>query len=177
MVRTRVGYAGGTSADPSYHRMGDHSESVQVDFDPSILSYSQLLDLFWSAHQPAMESYSRQYMAAVFHAGPEQHRLVTESRDRIASRTGKAVRTLVAPLKRFYRAEDYHQKYSLRSDSILMLEFAGYSPQEFTDSTVAARLNGRITGQMDAAQFARELDTYGLSPAARLHLGLQYGRD
>lgn len=71
---------------------------------------------------------------------------------------------------RFYLAEDYHQKYYLRHDSILMNELAGYTAQQLVDSTVAARLNGYVAGQATSAQLRDDLPRLGLSPAATAHL-------
>jgi peptide-methionine (S)-S-oxide reductase len=150
--------------------MGDHTEAFQLDYDPSRISYAELLELFWAAHNPARESYSIQYMAAAFTEGDEQLRLALESRARIAERIGRAVKTRVAPLTRFYRAEDYHQKYLLRRRDDFVKEFASYGPQAFTDSTVAARLNGYLGGKGSPAQLEAELSSFGLSPTARERL-------
>eukprot|EP00899_Mesostigma_viride_P015078 jgi/Mesvir1/23571/Mv18267-RA.1 len=65
IVSTQVGYAGGTTENPTYHNMGDHSESVQLSYDPNVITYEQLLDLFWTMHDP-MGRRSRQYMSAIF---------------------------------------------------------------------------------------------------------------
>jgi len=155
--------------------MGDHTEAFQVDFDPARLSYSDLLDLFWASHQPDGRSYSRQYMAALFYdTERQQQQQAVESRDRVASRMGKKVLTTVAPLGRFYRAEDYHQKYYLRNHQTLMSEFRNYSDREFTDSTVAARINGYIARKGSAGQLAEEIESFGLSSAGRKTLELLY---
>ena len=67
MVRTRVGYTGGTDDSPTYERLGDHTESVEIEYDPSRLSYQELLDIFWASHTPTLEPYARQYMPAIFY--------------------------------------------------------------------------------------------------------------
>jgi methionine-S-sulfoxide reductase len=53
VVHTRVGYAGGTTPHPRYRDLGDHSETVQVDFDPAVITYAELLDVFWKSHNPS----------------------------------------------------------------------------------------------------------------------------
>jgi peptide-methionine (S)-S-oxide reductase len=53
VLRTRVGYAGGSSPNPTYQSIGDHSETIEITFDPSLLSYERLLDLFWEGHDPS----------------------------------------------------------------------------------------------------------------------------
>lgn len=71
---------------------------------------------------------------------------------------------------RFYLAEDYHQKYYLRHDSTLMRELADYSPAQLRESTLAARLNGYVAGKGSRDRLRAEIDAFGLSPEAVLHL-------
>lgn len=168
VVRTRVGYTGGTLENPTYHNLGDHTESVQVDFDPTQVSYADLLDVFWKAHSPTARAFGRQYMNAVFYDDEEQERLAKESRDRIAAETGKEVSTQILPASTFYLAEDYHQKYNLRRKDPFYGELAAVYPttEELIASTAAARLNGYLGGYGTRAQLERELDSLGLSPEA-----------
>ena len=56
VLRTRVGYTGGATEDPIYHRLGDHSETVEMEFDPVIISYEELLNVFWRSHDPYSRS-------------------------------------------------------------------------------------------------------------------------
>jgi peptide-methionine (S)-S-oxide reductase len=168
-VRTRVGYAGGTKPNPTYHDLGDHSETLQIEFDPGLITYEKLLGLFWKAHDPAWPAQSRQYRAALFYHGEEQKRLALESRERQQARHGRAIRTDVFPFQEFYRAEDYHQKFYLRQDPGLMGEFRAIYPEAraFTDSTAAARVNGYLAGYGSQAALQHDLDLLGLSPNGR----------
>jgi len=78
-------------------------------------------------------------------------------------------RGITAPIitgARFFLAEDYHQKYYLRHDSILFREFADYTPSQFVESRVAARLNGYVAGRGDPERLREEIESFGLSPAA-----------
>jgi len=82
-------------------------------------------------------------------------------------------RGITAPIitgARFYLAEDYHQKYYLRHDSVLMRELASYSPTQLVESRVAARLNGYVAGKGTPAQLREELPLLGLSVSANEHL-------
>ena len=79
MVRTRVGYTGGTTADPTYRRLGDHTEAVEVEFDPRRLGYRDLVEVFWEEHDPGRKSFSRQYLTALFPRGDGQRRIAVES--------------------------------------------------------------------------------------------------
>jgi methionine-S-sulfoxide reductase len=122
VILTRVGYAGGAGKNPSYHNLGDHSESVQIDFDPSRISYRELLAIFWESHDPTRNSWSRQYRAAIFYHNDEQRivaletrdKLALETRDKLALETRGEIATAIEPYSGFYIAEDYHQKHSLR---------------------------------------------------------------
>ena len=80
-----MGYSGGSRKDPTYNSLGDHTETLEIDFDPARVSYKELLEVFWKNHSPRTASWSRQYMAAVFVHDDEQKRLAGESRDRVAA--------------------------------------------------------------------------------------------
>jgi peptide-methionine (S)-S-oxide reductase len=164
-VRTRVGYAGGTRANPTYHSLGDHSETIQIEYDPSEISYEELLEVFWESHNPSRPSYSRQYMSIIFYHNEEQQLLALETRDREAARRGK-IYTEIVPAGEFYLAEDYHQKYYLQNTPQLMAEFEAIYPDSdaLVDSTAAARLNGYAGGNGTQEQLERELERLGLSP-------------
>ena len=117
------GYAGGTLASPSYEQVsaGDtgHAESVRVVYDPSQISYGQLLQIFFSvAHDPTQlnrqgPDHGTQYRSAVFYRTPEQRRLAEAYVAQLtASKTfSRPIVTQIAPLKAFYLAEAYHQDY------------------------------------------------------------------
>ena len=171
-MSTRVGYTGGTLEDPTYHNLGDHTESIQVDYDPTQISYEALLELFWQAHNPGAQSPSQQYMAAAFYHDESQKKLAQETRDRVAAEIGSKVETQILPAGTFYLAEDYHQKYSLRRREVFYQELAAVYPQmeDLIASTAAARLNGYLGGYGTRAQLERELDSLGLSPTAREQL-------
>ncbi|MBA3820559.1 MAG: peptide-methionine (S)-S-oxide reductase [Deltaproteobacteria bacterium] len=168
-MRTRVGYAGGTTPSPTYHDLADHTEAFQLDFDPRQISYDALLGLFWGSHRPSRGSVSRQYMPAVFAGSRAQFEDALVSRGTLAS-AGVLVETPVVNGARFHLAEDYHQKYHLRHDATLMAELEAYEPHAFVDSTVAARLNGYIAGHGTLAQLEGELDSFGLSAAGAAYL-------
>lgn len=90
--------------------MGDHSESIQIDFDPSVVSYDDLLVEFWSQHSPTRPARSRQYASVIFYADQEQRQAAEASKQAMEKRFG-TMYTDIVPLQRFYLAEEYHQKY------------------------------------------------------------------
>ncbi len=172
MWRTRVGYAGGTTADPTYRRIGDHTECFQVDFDPERLPYEDLLEAFWVVHSPFHPAHSLQYASLVLAHDDAQHEAALASCKRIASKTNRAIQTDVRRLDRFYVAEDYHQKYGLRADKTLMADLGRYYLDDATlrESTTAARLNGYAYGAGSSARLEREIDILGLSDQGVRHL-------
>lgn len=171
-MRTRVGYSGGTSTEPTYHNLDGHSETVEVDFDPQVLAYTDLLDAFWSSHDALHRSWSRQYASVIFVRSPEQERAAKESREMASRRLGKPVVTEIVPFTAFYLAEAYHQKYWLRQDHRLLAEYLAIYPglERFIASTAVARVNGYLGGYGTSETLGEELSSYGLSGAGSQRL-------
>jgi peptide-methionine (S)-S-oxide reductase len=120
VVRTSVGYTGGTSADPGYEQVCSgstgHAEAVDVWFDPAIVSYDELVSTFWSMHDPTTRDrqgwdFGSQYRSAIFFHDDEQQRLATASRDERQQVVARPIVTEIVPAATFYDAEDYHQRY------------------------------------------------------------------
>lgn len=122
VVDTAVGFAGGKTEQPSYaqvcsHRTG-HAEVVEVLYDPAQVSYDQLLDVFWSIHNPTTKNrqgldFGSQYRSVVFYHDDEQ-REKAEAAKKMLGDSGKHRRkivTQIVPEARFWRAEEYHQRY------------------------------------------------------------------
>lgn len=167
VVRTRVGYAGGKTPRPTYEALGRHVETVQVEHDPARLPFRRILDLFGEWHDPTREPRKRQYASVIFWANDEQRRTGHEWVRARGRDDGRAPRTKLEPLDRFWLAEAYHQKYRLRHHDVLLAPFRDrYSGRQFVASTVAARLNGFVSGHGDPDLLERELPLYGLPGAA-----------
>ena len=95
-----MGYAGGTTPDPTYDDIGDHAETVQVEYDPEKISYGELLDVFWTSHNPAARSWSSQYRSAIFPADEEQRKAAERSAAKVRAELGGRIFTAVEPLSR-----------------------------------------------------------------------------
>jgi peptide-methionine (S)-S-oxide reductase len=120
VVRTSVGYTGGHTVEPGYEQVCSgttgHAESVEVWFDPSIVSYTDLLNAFWSMHDPTTPNrqgwdFGSQYRSAIFFHDPEQEQLAIASRDEHQPAFRRPIVTEIVPASTFYDAEDYHQRY------------------------------------------------------------------
>jgi peptide-methionine (S)-S-oxide reductase len=164
-----VGYAGGTTPNPDYEAIGDHSEVVRVEFDPSVIDYRQLLEVFWDGHDPCRPSWSRQYRSVILYGNERQRRLAVEAVRDYPSREGCRPATAIEPLPRFFAAEEYHQKYYLKRFPDLTGELRAAYPdaESFAASTAAARLNGFAAQSGTVAQLERIIDSLGLSPRAK----------
>jgi methionine-S-sulfoxide reductase len=163
-----VGYSGGTKENPTYHRLGDHTEAIQIDYDPEVISYKELLDIFWCSHHPTRRAFSRQYMSMIFYHDEQQKKLAMETKEARERELGAKIHTEIREFDKFYRAEDYHQKYALRQQSLLADQLKAIYPdaQAFTDSTAAARLNGFVYGYGTKEGLDDIDQNLGLSPQA-----------
>jgi peptide-methionine (S)-S-oxide reductase len=143
VVRTRVGYAGGTTPDPTYHDVGDHSEAVQVDYDPRVVSFDDLVDRAIAEHDPRTQPPKKQYQTVLFYDSTGERNAIEK---RLADLSFDA-ETRVEPLEEFTGAETYHQKFNLRSERAIQAAFedAGYDDADVRESPAAAKLNGGVT--------------------------------
>jgi len=149
--------------------LGDHSETIQIEYDPTQISYQELLDVFWSSHSPTTRPYSRQYASIVFYHNQEQKQLAEASRDRETASRGEPIYTEILPFDQFTLAETYHQKYRLQQVPALVNELRAIYPldDEFIDSTAAARVNGYLGGYGTLAALQADLEDLGLSQEAQ----------
>jgi len=141
VITTAAGYEGGFTPHPTYEEVCSgqtgHTESVRVVFDPTKISYEQLLKLFWEAHDPTQgnrqgNDRGTQYRSAVFYRSPEQKAAVEETltifQKNLANAGYGEITTEVAPAGEFYFAEDYHQQYLFKNPH-------GYCPDHGTGVT------------------------------------------
>jgi peptide-methionine (S)-S-oxide reductase len=123
VTETQVGYIGGHTENPTYREVcGDttgHAEAVEVNFDPQVVSYETLLDLFWQLHDPTTlnrqgPDIGSQYRSAIFYHNPAQQQIAHASKDRWqeSGRFSRPIVTEIVPAAMFYPAEEYHQKYN-----------------------------------------------------------------
>lgn len=161
VLRTRVGYSGGTKPNPTYEDLGDHTESIEVEYDPAKTSYTNLLKIFWDHHNPTLKQ-KIQYMSVIFYHNDKQKALAEQSLQDQQKLQPKPVLTEIRPVRIFYNAEDYHQKYYLQKHPELMKMLA-LSPDQLVESTVAARLQGYITMKANQAAFEEEVKSLRLS--------------
>lgn len=125
VVYTRVGYTGGLLKNPTYEDVctdkTGHAEAIEIEYDPSILSYEKLLNIFWEMHDPTMlnrqgPDIGAQYRSAIFYTNEEQKNAAILSKENLekSGKYSKKIATQIIPASEFYPAEDYHQKYYMK---------------------------------------------------------------
>lgn len=117
---TQVGYEGGKLKNPTYKDVctdsTGHAEVLEVTFDPEVISYHDILEVFWDNHNPTTlnrqgPDVGTQYRSAIFYHSPEQEAEAKASRDAAQARFPKPIVTEITPATEFWRAEEYHQQY------------------------------------------------------------------
>lgn len=122
VTKVESGYAGGTVANPTYEEVSSgttgHAEVIQVTYDPSKITYEELLQAFWQSHDPTQlnrqgNDVGPQYRSVIFYHNEDQHKLADLYKDKLqqSGAYDKPVVTEIAPMTAFYKAEDYHQNY------------------------------------------------------------------
>jgi peptide-methionine (S)-S-oxide reductase len=117
---TQVGYMGGKLNNPTYKDVctdkTGHAEVLEVTFDPAVISYRDILEVFWDNHNPTTlnrqgPDVGTQYRSAIFYHSPEQKIEAEKSRDAAQARFPRPIVTEIVPATEFWRAEEYHQQY------------------------------------------------------------------
>ncbi|KAL8233919.1 hypothetical protein R6Q59_020019 [Mikania micrantha] len=148
VVKTTVGYAGGSKSNPEYRSLGDHAESVQIEYDPRLINFRQLLEIFWSSHDSRQvfgqgPDVGNQYRSIIFINGTEESRLAALSKEREQTKSRSSiVTTQIQQLVTFYQAEPEHQKFELKRNPFLLQLIGNMPEEELEKSSLAAKLNG-----------------------------------
>ena len=120
VVDTKVGYAGGNIINPSYEEVclskTGHAEVLKVEFNSNIISYDEILEIFWVCHDPTQLNQQgldigEQYRSVIFCYSAEQKKIATKSKNNFQKTLSKKIVTEIIDYVNFYLAEDYHQKY------------------------------------------------------------------
>lgn len=174
VIQTEVGFAGGTSKAPTYRNIGDHTESIDITFDPALLSYEDLLRLFWQNHDATKDRFykERQYISLLLYRNHTQNEQAEKIKAEQEQLLGKELQTEFQPYNIFYPAEDYHQKYFLRRFKQATKTIQQLFPDEaaFIHSTIAARLNGFVRERTTLKEIKEEIHHWGLPEEQRVFL-------
>jgi peptide-methionine (S)-S-oxide reductase len=126
VTSTQPGYSGGSVENPSYERVCDgdtgHAEVTKVEYDPEIISLSELLDVFFSMHDPTSlnrqgDDIGEQYRSVIFYSNDDDRSVITQKIEETQKDYSKKIVTAVEPLRNFYPAEEYHKDYFQKNPS------------------------------------------------------------
>jgi methionine-S-sulfoxide reductase len=110
VIKTTVGYSGGKKENPTYHDLGNHTETVEIKFNPKIITYSKLLNYFFVKHDPSFET-KTQYRSMVFYFNNDQKKLAQAALKKYNQENKIKAKTQIEKAGKFWSAEEYHQKY------------------------------------------------------------------
>ncbi|MDQ0428021.1 peptide-methionine (S)-S-oxide reductase [Planomicrobium stackebrandtii] len=173
VLQTRVGFAGGREPAPTYRKMGDHTETVQIEFDPSVISYEEILREFWGHHYPNRDNYKgRQYISLLHYHTEQQHKTIGLIRKEMEAKLEEPIETEISPFTGFTRAEERHQKYYLKRYPKALEQLAKIYPERelLEDSTFAARLNGFVKGFGTKDSVRKEITQWNIGEAEKAYL-------
>jgi methionine-S-sulfoxide reductase len=142
--KVTVGYTGGKTANPTYDQISTgetgHAEAVEVEFDPNLVSYEKVINLFWRNIDPTAVNaqfvdHGSQYRTAIFYHSEAQRRIAEETKKQIAAsgRFDKPIATEIVPATTFYPAEEYHQGYYKKSPVHYEMYHHGSGREQFLD--------------------------------------------
>ena len=177
VIRTRVGYAGGTTESPTYKTIADHTETVQIDFDPTTISFEEILLHFWRNHYPNRDQYKgQQYVSSLRYHNEQQLQIIDQVKMKMEQELGEPIETEITLLEQFTLAEQRHQKYYLKRypKALEQLEPFYSSEESLVDSTFAARLNGFVKGFGTRDQIVTEIQSWQVDESARQQLIQQF---
>ncbi|MFB9860227.1 peptide-methionine (S)-S-oxide reductase MsrA [Salinicoccus siamensis] len=172
VLRTRTGYAGGTTPDPTYRNMGDHTEMVEVDYDPNIISHADILHHFWHNHKSDLPAYKGRQYISLLCVREDQTSSVEAVKAEVEAATGVSIKTEIVPFTGFTPAEIRHQKYFLKRHpgALSQIDSLLGDESELMDSTFAARLNGLVGGHIGRVALLAEISRWPLPLHARNEL-------
>lgn len=163
---TRARYSGGNSKDPTYANLKDHTEVVEIEFDPHIISYGKLLKIFFDNHPFDSNTEKIQYKSTIIPTNENQKNTAEKELLFVKKVFGKhRVFTLLKNFTEFYEAENYHQKHYLKINKKSLETFL----QNLVDwkscakSELCTKLNGYLNGIYSEKKFIKNLTQLGLS--------------
>ncbi|KAJ3672675.1 hypothetical protein LUZ60_007396 [Juncus effusus] len=164
VIRTSVGYAGGSKLNPEYRNLGDHAECVKVEYDPRKIHYSKLLEVFWASHDSTQvfgqgPDVGNQYRSIIFTNGTMEARLAAASKEREQAKSrNNIITTKIQPLNSFYPAESEHQKFELKRRPFLLQLIGNLGEEELVKSTLAMKLNA-YAAELCAPYIQKNIDS------------------
>lgn len=166
-----MGYAGGNSI-PSYKELGWHSEVIEVDYDPNIVSYENLVNRFFEMHDETLRPYDQRVKSIVFTRSDNEYKYVKEKIEALKVLNKKGIYTEVKKFDKFYIAEDEHQFKYLKKETGLFNEMLARYPstEDQLQSILVSKMNASVLGLLDQDALDQLIETYSLSSEGKSRL-------
>ena len=165
IYKTCVGYAGGNTENPTYHNIGDHTESFKVSYNEEEIIFEDLMRWYFLSPNTCARSYKTQYDSIVFYNNKEEKEIAEKIMKEYGDEYKVKYNVRLEPYKNFYLAEDYHQKYYLQLSKEINKDIRAIYPstREFINSTAAMKLNSYLKAKGALEGLKQEIDLLGLT--------------
>lgn len=169
VLRTRVGYSGGTLTTPTYEELGNHIEVFEVDYDPTTISYESLVRYYFDTFDTTERPFSRRVHTVIYYRSQAERRAAEAVKREVEQSLNRAVYTEIDAFDRFYLAEEKHQLSYLKMEISLYEELSQIFPEHDQQllSILASRLNGHIAGYGTEETLSELLEKSSLSVVSR----------
>lgn len=173
VLRTRVGYTGGDTTTPSYENLGNHIEVIEVDYDPTVISYEGLIEAYFNLYDASVRPYSHRVKSVIYFRTENEKQIANRVKTAVSQQLNKPLFTEVDPMPVFYIAEAYHQLSYLKKETSLYSEISQMFPDENVQllSVLASKLNGFIAGYgtLEALENVLEQSSLSSESLKRMH--------
>jgi len=165
VLRTRVGYSGGDLTQPSYDNLGNHVEIFEVDYDPDLISYADLVELYFVFYDASMRPISQRVKPVIYYRTDEEYTMATKIKQVIEAQSEDGIFAVIEPFEIFYLAEAKHQLSYLKQETSLYGEISQIfeNDDQLILSILASKLNGFIPGYGNPEELAAIIEDSGLS--------------
>ena len=158
-----------------YQDLGDHTEAVNISYDPKKGTFQKLISLFWENHNPTIPS-QQQYKSIIFYHDDEQRKIAQNSLVLAQRNTSNEIHTEIHPSEAYFVAENYHQKYILQQHPWLIVALKIQTGDEFLRNHVCAKLNGYLAGYGELEEFDMIAEQLGLSNKMIEYVGMEMNK-
>ncbi|KOR23908.1 peptide-methionine (S)-S-oxide reductase [Clostridium sp. L74] len=172
VVKTYVGYTGGNTLLPTYNSMGDHLETLEIYYDSSKITFENLLMVFEKNHNYTVRPNLLQYNSAIFYNNESEKEVCLIWKRNKGDELNKEILTNISPIKKFYYAEFYHQKYYVQLEPVIMSNLRSMfsTGNDLISSPLCHKLNAYLGGYNTFKNLNKEIKDFNLSQDAKNRL-------
>ncbi|APH13419.1 peptide methionine sulfoxide reductase family protein [Clostridium sporogenes] len=172
VIKTYVGYTGGSTLFPTYNSIGDHLETVEIYYDSSKITFGNLLMVFEKNHNYTTRPNLLQYNSAILYNNENEKELCLNWKKSKEEELKKEVLTKISPIEKFYYGEFYHQKYYVQLEPVIMsnLRSKFSTGNDLISSPLCHKLNAYLAGYSSLKNLNKEIKDFNLSKDAKNRL-------